>query len=104
MRCGRSRPGRGCPTLWRSAVSVRRRASTAPLACGTPVITFGAGALAEIVDHGRTGYIVADEAEMAAAIHDAQRLDPMACRGVAEQRFSAGAMAARYVELYRGLS
>jgi glycosyltransferase involved in cell wall biosynthesis len=74
------------------------------LACGTPVIAFGAGALVEIVEHGRTGYVVADEAEMAAAIVRAPGIDPAACRRAAEQRFSAEVMTARYLHLYRRLA
>ena len=73
------------------------------LACGTPVIAFGAGALAEIVEHGRTGYVVADEAEMAAAIERAPDIVPAACRRAAEQRFSADVMTSRYLGLYRRL-
>ncbi len=37
------------------------------LACGTPVIAFRAGALPEIVEHGRTGFLVSNQAEMAAS-------------------------------------
>ena len=73
------------------------------LACGTPVIAFGAGALSEIVEHGRTGYLVADEAAMAAAIARAPAIEPAACRRAAEQRFSAEVMTARYFDLYRRL-
>lgn len=70
------------------------------LASGTPVITFGAGALADIVEHGRTGYVVADEAEMAQAIGRAHELDRAACRRAATRRFSADRMVAEYLELY----
>ena len=38
------------------------------LASGTPVIAFPNGALAEIVEHGRTGFLVGDEMEMTEAI------------------------------------
>src|SRR5207249_5576489 len=38
------------------------------LAAGTPVIAFPSGALPEIVEHGRTGYLVSDVKEMAQAI------------------------------------
>jgi glycosyltransferase involved in cell wall biosynthesis len=85
-------------------------ASTAPetsslvameaLACGTPVIAFAVGALPEIVDHGRTGFLVRDVAEMAAAIDAASTIDPEACRDVARRRFSAERMAASYLERY----
>lgn len=73
------------------------------LACGTPVITSGSGALSEIVEHGRTGYVVADETDMAAALGCVPRIDPATCRRVAEQRFSAASMVARYLHLYRSL-
>lgn len=74
------------------------------LACGTPVIAFPAGALPEIVEHGRTGFLVRDEREMAEAIAAADRLDPRACRAAAESRFSAERMSARYLERYRQLA
>ncbi len=70
------------------------------LAAGTPVVAFRAGALPEIVEHGRTGFIVADTDEMADAIRDASKLDPEDCRQAAQTRFSAKAMAERYLDLY----
>jgi glycosyltransferase involved in cell wall biosynthesis len=74
------------------------------LACGTPVIAFPAGALPEIVEHGRTGFIVEDEREMAEAIHAATRIDPDVCRAAARQRFSFARTVERYVALYRDLA
>jgi glycosyltransferase involved in cell wall biosynthesis len=43
-------------------------AAAEAIAMGVPVVTFGRGALAERVDHGKTGYICRDLAEMAARI------------------------------------
>jgi len=74
------------------------------LASGTPVIAFPSGALPEIVEHGRTGFLVRDVAEMAAAIEAAGELDPEVCRSVARERFSGDRMAARYLDIYRALS
>ena len=45
------------------------------LASGTPVVAFPSGALAEIVEHGRTGFLVRNEQEMAEAIAAAHMLD-----------------------------
>jgi CelD/BcsL family acetyltransferase involved in cellulose biosynthesis/glycosyltransferase involved in cell wall biosynthesis len=74
------------------------------LACGTPVIAFRAGALAEIVEHGRTGFLVDSVDEMAAAMQHVEAIDPTVCRQVAEARFSAAGMAARYLERYQRLA
>jgi glycosyltransferase involved in cell wall biosynthesis len=70
------------------------------LACGTPVIAYPSGALPEIVEHGRTGFIVRDVAEMAQAIRAAEGLEPDTCRRAARERFSDRAMAERYFALY----
>lgn len=69
-------------------------------ACGTPIIAFANGALPEIVEHGRTGYLVSDEQEMADAIEACAAIDSETCRRVARQRFSARVMASRYLALY----
>lgn len=74
------------------------------LACGTPVVAFRSGALPEIIEHGVTGYLVADELEMAEAIHLAGALDPEVCRETARRRFSLGRMVERYLDLYRRLA
>jgi glycosyltransferase involved in cell wall biosynthesis len=74
------------------------------LACGTPVVAYKAGALPEIVEHGRTGFLVSSEVEMAEAIHAAGALDPAVCRRVACERFSAERAAREYLDLYERLA
>jgi glycosyltransferase involved in cell wall biosynthesis len=74
------------------------------LACGTPVIAFPAGALPEIVEHGRTGFIVRDAKEMAEAIHAAARIQPEVCRAAARERFPLDRTVERYFNLYRDLA
>jgi glycosyltransferase involved in cell wall biosynthesis len=74
------------------------------LACGTPVIAFANGALPELVDHGRTGFLVPDVAAMADAIAVAAQLDRAHCRAVAHERFSADRMTCRYLERYAQLA
>ena len=71
------------------------------LSCGTPVVAFAAGALPEIVEHGRTGFIVEGVGGMAEAIRACRGLDPDACRQAAEARFSQAAMVERYLALHR---
>lgn len=70
------------------------------LASGTPVIAFPAGALADIVEHGVTGFLVNDQHEMAAAMHAAESLDPERCRAAARTRYSAERTQREYLERY----
>jgi glycosyltransferase involved in cell wall biosynthesis len=74
------------------------------LASGTPVIAFRAGALPEIVDDGRTGFLVDGVASMADAIARASAIDPATCRAAAEARFASDAMIAGYFRLYDAIT
>jgi glycosyltransferase involved in cell wall biosynthesis len=69
------------------------------LAAGTPVVAFSHGAAPEIVEHGRNGFLVRDEDEMAAVVEKAGQIDPRECRRSAE-RFSPDRVAGRYEEVY----
>jgi glycosyltransferase involved in cell wall biosynthesis len=71
------------------------------MACGTPVIAWDRGAVAEIVDDGVTGFIVANEDAAVAAIRRLSKIDRQAVRRMFEQRFTARMMAHNYLELYR---
>ncbi|MBW3623947.1 MAG: glycosyltransferase family 4 protein [Armatimonadetes bacterium] len=71
------------------------------LACGTPVIAFPSGALPDIIEHGKTGFIVQSMEEMADAIQAAGEIDPETCREVARERFSLERMVERYFDAYR---
>jgi glycosyltransferase involved in cell wall biosynthesis len=73
-------------------------------ACGTPVIAFPNGALSDAVEHGRTGILVRDVAEMADAIRRAADIDPETCRDTARRRFSKDTMIAAYLDLYARLA
>lgn len=73
------------------------------LACGTPVVAFPSGALADVVEHGRTGFLVADAEEMAAAIDATRSLRPEHCREAAWHRFRASRTTAKYLAVYRSL-
>lgn len=70
------------------------------LAAGTPVVAFANGALPEVINHGKTGFLVSDEDEMAAAIEWVDRLSPHACRTAARDRFDVRQMIDRYFAAY----
>lgn len=73
------------------------------LACGTPVVAYGCGAIPEIVEHGRTGFVVHNQQQAIAAAREIGLIDRRACRDAFERRFAAPVMARRYLELYRSL-
>jgi glycosyltransferase involved in cell wall biosynthesis len=70
------------------------------MACGTPVIAWENGSVPEVVENGLTGFIVRSEAEAADAVIRLPTLDRRAIRARFEERFSAVAMARRYLEIY----
>jgi len=73
------------------------------LAAATPVLAFPNGAAPEIIDHGRTGYLCADEDDMIAAAAHIGDIDRQQCRAAAERRFSLARMAADYERLYQAI-
>lgn len=74
------------------------------MACGTPVIAWDNGSVPEVVEDGLTGFIVRSEAEACAAIARLGELDRGKIRARFEERFSAFAMAGRYLEIYDRLN
>jgi glycosyltransferase involved in cell wall biosynthesis len=73
------------------------------MACGTPVLAFRCGSVAEIVDPGVTGLIVDTMDEAIRMLPTVLALDRRAVRQRFEQRFSATRMAKDYVQVYRAL-
>ncbi len=72
-------------------------------AAGTPVIAFASGAIPEIVEHGRTGFLVGSEAEMAEAILRVGEIDPAVCRATATRRFGLSRMVNEYASHFAQL-
>jgi glycosyltransferase involved in cell wall biosynthesis len=73
------------------------------MACGTPVIAFENGSVPEVIEDGVTGFIVRSLDEAAAAVARLPLLDRRVIRARFEERFSAIAMAERYVQIYERL-
>ncbi len=70
------------------------------LACGTPVISSPRGALPEIVEEGKTGFLVRSEEEGVEAVGKIGSLSRVACRKAAEEKFSAAVCAQAYLRAY----
>ena len=70
------------------------------LACGTPVLAYGDGSVPEVIEHGVTGFVVADDEEAVDAAGRMREIDRRVCREQFERRFSAQRMARDYVALY----
>jgi glycosyltransferase involved in cell wall biosynthesis len=71
------------------------------LAAGTPVLAFAQGAAPEIVEHGKTGFLVSDEDEMAAMVDRCGSIEPQRCRDSVASRFAPDHVAAGYESVYR---
>jgi glycosyltransferase involved in cell wall biosynthesis len=70
------------------------------MACGTPVIAFSKGSMPELIENGKSGFLVnnVDEAiEAVARIEDIDRAD---CRRRVERRFTIDRMIDEYVQVY----
>ena len=73
------------------------------LACGTPVIAYEGGSVAEVMEDGVNGFIVRNQDEAIDAARRVGQIDRAACRRSFEQRFTAERMADQYLSLYRAL-
>jgi glycosyltransferase involved in cell wall biosynthesis len=73
------------------------------MACGTPVLAFRGGSVAEVIAEGGTGFIVDTLDEAVRVGKDIARLSRRRCRQVFEERFSARRMANDYVAIYQRL-
>jgi glycosyltransferase involved in cell wall biosynthesis len=73
------------------------------MACGTPVIALRRGSAPELIDHGRTGFVVDTVDEMAEAVGLISTIDRTACRAHVEHRYSPPIMADNYLRIYERL-
>ena len=70
------------------------------MACGTPVIAWRCGSVSEIVENGKTGFIVDTEDEAVRAVLKLDQLDRRIVRKAFQERFTADVMARNYLRLY----
>jgi glycosyltransferase involved in cell wall biosynthesis len=73
------------------------------MACGTPVIAYSSGSVPEVMEHGRTGFVVQELDDAVEAVRRVPQLSRARCREVFEERFTAERMARDYVAVYERL-
>ena len=73
------------------------------MACGTPVVAYQRGSMAELVDEGVTGYLAHDIESSIGAVGAAVRLDRADVHARAVARFGADRMVEDYLRTYNEL-
>lgn len=73
------------------------------LACGTPVIAYRHGSTPEVLEHGKTGFLVRSITDAVAAVRRLSRISRDCCREAFETRFTVQRMASDYVALFESL-
>lgn len=73
------------------------------MACGTPVIAYDDGSVPEVLEEGRTGFIVTKLQDATEAVDRVASLSRARCRRVFEKRFTSTRMARDYVKAYRSI-
>lgn len=74
------------------------------MSCGTPTIAFRRGSVPEVLEDGRSGFIVDDVAEAVRACGRIDTLDRAGVRAAFEDRFTAARMASDYLDVYRTMA
>lgn len=70
------------------------------LACGTPIIAYNHGSVPEIVEHGKTGFIVDSIEKATEALENINLISREECFAAFQRRFSDSVMAKNYTRLY----
>ena len=70
------------------------------MACGTPVIAFNRGSMPELIDNGKTGFLVNSMKEAIAAVNCIKDIDRATCSRHVEQYFTVERMVTEYIQVY----
>lgn len=71
------------------------------MACGCPVVGINNGSIAEIIEHGKTGFVVEDIDEMVEGVKKIGEIDRVYCRTYSLSTFNAKKMADGYEHIYK---
>ncbi len=70
------------------------------MACGCPVVGFNMGSIPEVINDGKTGFVVNTVDEMIAAVKKIKTISRLECRKHAFANFSPSIMAKGYLDIY----
>ncbi|MDI6817584.1 MAG: glycosyltransferase family 4 protein [Actinomycetota bacterium] len=70
------------------------------MACGTPVIAIRNGSVPEVIQDGKTGFIVEDEDGMVDAVAHIGEIDRLACRQLVEREYTEKTFVERHERAY----
>ncbi len=68
--------------------------------CGTPVVAFNRGSMAELIVDGRTGYLVNTISEAVEAVARLDQIESQVCRDHAVSKFGVDRMIEEYINVY----
>ena len=70
------------------------------MACGTPVIAFDRGSMPELIENGRSGFLVNTVDEAIEAVARIKEIDRADCRRHVERHFTVDRMIDEYIQVY----
>lgn len=73
------------------------------MAVGTPTIASRRGALPEIIENGKSGFLCDTIEQMVAAVHNIKSINPAHCRQRVEDMFTVAKVVDRYEQAYRAI-
>jgi glycosyltransferase involved in cell wall biosynthesis len=70
------------------------------MACGTPVIAFDRGSMPELIENGKSGFLVKNVVEAIETVARIKEIDRAYCRLHVERHFTVDRMIDEYIEVY----
>jgi glycosyltransferase involved in cell wall biosynthesis len=70
------------------------------MACGTPVIAFNRGSMPELIENGKSGFLVNNVNEAIESVTRLKEIDRATCRRHVEQHFTVNRMIRDYIQVY----
>lgn len=87
-----------CPIRWEEPFGLTFIES---MACGTPVIALDRGSAREVIQDGKTGFVVKNIRGMIKAIKKIGEIKREDCRALVEKRFTTERMVSDYEKIYQ---